>query len=312
MSMNLLSLCSFLAPENIPRSLFIDGSEHLPELLASAAKDYLEFDEVIAALRGYSLINADAKGISVHRLVQLLTRERMKPEERKMWAEISVNLVEEAFPENSDKDVSAWRECAVLLPHALSSIGYAEELGSIITGRLRNKAGQYLYGRGEYQRAKILYERALQIDEEVQGPDHPDVARDLNSLSEVLRRLDDLQEARKCVQRALKIDEQVSGLDHAKVASDLDRLGSVLQDQGELQEARKCFERAIKIYEKVYGPDHTLVAMAMNNLGTVLGKMGDRLGAKMQIKRALKIFEKALGPNHPKTKKTKKNLRSLG
>jgi tetratricopeptide (TPR) repeat protein len=303
-----LWICSFLAPEKIPRSLFVEGSEQLPEPLASAAKDELEFDEVIAALRGYSLINADAKGISVHRLVQLLTRERMSEEDRRKWAEISVKLVDEAFPEKSDVDVRAWAACAVLLPHVLDCIGYAEELGSVITGSLRNNAGDYLFGQNEFQEAKILFESALKIDEQVYGQDYVDVARDVNSLGSVLLELDELQEARKCFERALKISEQVYGPDHVDVAKYVNNLGFVLKDLDELQESRKCFERAIKISEQVYGPDHIDVAKYVNNLGLVLSDLGELQKARKCFERALSIDEQVYGPDHTDVARDVNNL----
>lgn len=236
----------------------------------------------------------------------------MGEEERKKWAEISLKLVDEAFPENSDENVSAWEACAVLLPHALASIGYAEELGSAITGHLRNDAGEYLFGRSEFQEAKILFEGALKIDEQVYGPDHPDVARDVNCLGFVLRSLDEPQEARKCFERAIKIGEKAYGQDHTNVAIFVNNLGEILRNLGELQEARKCFERALKIDENVYGPDHADVARDLHNLGITLNDLGDRLGAKKCVKRALKICERSLGTYHSTTKLMRKNLRGLG
>ena len=47
------------------------------------------------------------------------------------------------------------------------------------------------------------------------GPDHPDVARDVNNLGLVLRQEGDLAQAKAAFQRALAIFERAYGPDHA-------------------------------------------------------------------------------------------------
>ena len=70
---DLLSLCAFLAPDEIPLQVLISskGSQHLPGSLAKAIKDPMAFNEVLASLRRYSLVKvSEDRLLSVHRLVQ--------------------------------------------------------------------------------------------------------------------------------------------------------------------------------------------------------------------------------------------------
>jgi tetratricopeptide (TPR) repeat protein len=53
--------------------------------------------------------------------------------------------------------------------------------------------------------AEPMYRRALAIDEKSYGPDHPDVATDLNNLAELLRATNRLAEAEPMYRRALEI-----------------------------------------------------------------------------------------------------------
>ena len=53
--------------------------------------------------------------------------------------------------------------------------------------------------------------RALKIDETSFGPDHPDVARDLNNLAQLLQTTNRLAEAEPLMRRALAIDEKSFG-----------------------------------------------------------------------------------------------------
>ena len=216
-STDLLNLCAFLAPDDIPKSLLTGGAKHLPETLASAVKDEMALNDAVAALRRYSLMTVGDDSLSVHRLVQAVARDRLSDEQRKRWAEAAVRLVNGAFPQKS-QDVRTWDECSALLPHALAAAGHAEELevAHEATSRLLNQAGLYLTGRAEFDEAKSVHERALEIDEKVYGPDHPEVATDVNNLGGVLEDLGDLAGARKSYERALKIFQHFLGEDHPK------------------------------------------------------------------------------------------------
>ena len=74
---DLLRLCAFFAPDDIPLQVIKDGAKYLPEPLASAVANPLAFDKSLAALRHYSLVERKAEFISVHRLVQAVTQHRM-------------------------------------------------------------------------------------------------------------------------------------------------------------------------------------------------------------------------------------------
>ena len=64
--------------------------------------------------------------------------------------------------------------------------------------------------QGDLAGARAAFERALAIDEASFGPDHPNVATDVNNLGTVLRDLGDLGRARAAFERALEIDERPS------------------------------------------------------------------------------------------------------
>jgi tetratricopeptide (TPR) repeat protein len=300
---DLLNLCAFLAPDDIPQDLLSEGAQHLPTALAQAIADPLALDEAVAALRRYSLLEVAGDALSVHRLVQAVARDQLTDDAHRTWTEAAVRIVDDAFPSDVIDDLQAWPLCARLLPHALVAAGQAETLAVApeATGRLLNQAGLYLRGRAEFAEAKAALERALAIDEAAFGPDHPNnVARDVNNLGLVLQDLGDLDGARAAFERALAIDEVVFGPDHPNVARNVNNLGSVLKDLGDLDGARACYEQALAILEKQLGPEHPQVATGVNNLGLVLQDLGDLDGAQAHFQRALAIWEKQLGPDHPK------------
>jgi tetratricopeptide (TPR) repeat protein len=66
----------------------------------------------------------------------------------------------------------------------------------------------------DFEGARKNYERALAIDEEVRGSNHPNVAISLSNLGDVLLALGDIEGARDNYQRALRIFREVLGDAH--------------------------------------------------------------------------------------------------
>lgn len=225
----LLRLCAFLAPDDIPLEMLRDGAKHLPEPLAAAVTDQLAFNKAIATLRRYSLIEKKDDSLSVHQLVQLVTRDRLAEEEQRTWAEAAVNVVNDAFSFDSD-DVRTWPVCAWLLPHVLATAEQGEALNvlAVLTGRLLNETGRYFRFRAQYAEAKLSHERALCADEASFGANHPNVAICVNNLGSLLQDFGKLDEARQCYERALRIFTAFLGEDHPNtmlVRSNLELLG---------------------------------------------------------------------------------------
>jgi len=201
--------------------------------------------------------------------------------------------------------------CVPLLPHVRLVAERAEEAGLEDAANLWGSLGYYLERVADYAGARAAYERALAITEWAFGPDHPNVARDVNNLGLVLHALGDLAGARAAHERALAIDERAFGPDHPKVAIRINNLGLVLNDLGDLAGARAAFERALAIDERAFGPDHPNVAIRVNNLGSVLQDLGELAGARAAFERALAIDERAFGPDHPNVARDVNNLGSV-
>jgi Tfp pilus assembly protein PilF len=121
--------------------------------------------------------------------------------------------------------------------------------------------------------ARKSYERALEIDENVYGPDHPNVATIVNNLGGVLRALGDLAGARKSYERALEIDENVYGPDHPEVATDVNNLGLALQKMGDLESARENLERSLEISRHFLGEN----TPPRNSRERTWNRSGDRI-----------------------------------
>jgi Tfp pilus assembly protein PilF len=305
----LLRLCAFFAPDDIPLKMLTEGAKELPESLTATAADDLLLDEALMALRKYSLVEVDNETLTIHRLVQAVIRYTMDDAAFKQWAGVAVHVVNASFPKES-YDVRTWPICAPLLPHASTALSHADAIQFVSneTARLFNQVGVYLSARAEYAQAKRMLERALAIDEAARGPNHPDAAIRLNNLGSVLQDQGDLAGAKALYERALAIDEAARGPNHANVAIRLNNLGDLLREQGDLAGAKIYLERALAIDEAARGSNHPDVAIDLNNLGEVLRAQGDLADAKIYLERAIAIDEMTFGPNHPNVARDINNL----
>jgi tetratricopeptide (TPR) repeat protein len=102
--------------------------------------------------------------------------------------------------------------------------------------------------------------RALAIDEKSFGPDHPDVASNLNNWAQLLTETNRLAKAAPLMRRALTIDEKSYGPDHPSVARDPNNLADLLKTIYRMAEAEPLYRRALAITERSYGTDHPGVA----------------------------------------------------
>jgi tetratricopeptide (TPR) repeat protein len=306
---DLLALCAFLAPDDIPRRLLPEHAALLPEALQRAAADRLAYNRVVGALSRYSLVTATQDSLALHRLVQAWARARLDRHDQQHWAAVAVQLVWAAFPPDAD-DPETFPTCARLLPHALAAADQASRLAADPRGTagLLTEVGAYLWRRVEPGQAWHLFERALAIFETQLGPDHPDTARSLNNLGNALRLRGELPAARAYYERALAIFETRLGPDHPDTARCLNNLGAVLGGLEELSAARDAHQRAQHILEARLGAHDLDTTRNLDNLGLVLRRLGQLDVARDAHQRALAIREARLGPNHPDVARSLDNL----
>jgi tetratricopeptide (TPR) repeat protein len=161
---------------------------------------------------------------------------------------------------------------------------------------------------GDYQKALLLHQRALEIREKKLGPEHPDTAASLNDLGMLYDAMGNYQKALLLYQRALEIREKQLGPEHLDTATSLNNLAGLYRDMGDYQKALPFLQRALEIHEKQLGPEHPYTAISLSNLATLYYSMGEYPKALPLYQRALEIHEKQLGPEHPYTAISLNNL----
>ena len=317
---SLLNLCSFLGAEDIPMSLLRERANGLLPL--SLLANELEYDDAVAALRRYSLINTNCDNLSVHKLVQEANIARLTNEDQKMWSEIALTLLNCAFSYDGE-DVKSWNDYLRLLRHAQSAASHADRLNIMPneTSQLFKRIGLFLKDNNEFKEAEKCFERGLvnaykikATEYDLDGEYPPDYKIDFNvlelnrNLGYVQLSLDNVKDAKEKLEKSLELDTSLYGPNHPIIAEDLNNVGSVYKKLGLLGKARKNFEAALVIDKKEYGDWHSCVARDLTNIGLVMQEFRDFDGASKKFKQALVIDKKFHGIEHPKVARDANNL----
>jgi tetratricopeptide (TPR) repeat protein/predicted Ser/Thr protein kinase len=138
----------------------------------------------------------------------------------------------------------------------------------------------------EYARAVPHFERALELREQVVGPEHPDVARVLSNLGECYRRSRDPR-ARPTLERALALREKLFGPESPLLAPTLDNYADELRQDGDLDGALNALTRARRLAEIFPGKAHP-------DYHTILTGQGETLLAAHRNDEARAVLDEAL------------------
>lgn len=183
-----------LAPEPIPLFLFADARQHFDEPMASSlAGDGL--DEAILALRAFALVDREAirderDPIRLHRLVREISAALGDEVERVARRRSLIACVVANYPEDVFNETESWPRARRLdaLSFGLVSDAALSKDGELPASELMDRLATYWQGAlGVYDRAQLLYERALAIREKALGPNHIATAASLSSLAKLLR-----------------------------------------------------------------------------------------------------------------------------
>ena len=164
-----------------------------------------------------------------------------------------------------------------------------------------NRLARLLYQQRRYSEAEPLFRRALAVEEETRGANHPDVAYKLNNTANVLCRLGRYAESEPLHRRAVRILDETLGPDHQQTALAMASLGATFAALDRYAEAEPLLRRAVAVHEKKMGPDHPGTLKMAMGLTLALTKQGNCAEAEPMVLTAIAAREKNLGPNHPDT-----------
>jgi serine/threonine-protein kinase len=165
--------------------------------------------------------------------------------------------------------------------------------------RLLDDLAQDYERQQQWVLAKQTYERALTIDREILGNDHPRVASHLQNLAIVAQNMGDFKQAESLYREAIASEQRAFGAQHPETAAAQGNYALLLEREGRLAEAEPLLRDALDVALKVWGADNFNVGYARVSLAMVLHDEGQLREAESQFRQALAIYDKSLPPNHP-------------
>ncbi len=290
----LLKLGAFMAPNDIPKELFLQGREVLPKPLRSAARNEEELDRILAVAGRLSLLDIEPGGsFSIHPMVQAAVREQF-PKDRAKAVRL-INCAYSADPEEIAGNLFLMR----LHEHALAAIEFTKKPGdeleiyeeqpqisTLDLVELLTKTGLYLHKKGTFKRALNHFQLALRIENKRANSDPLNIARLWNNTGQTLQEMSDLKRAIDCTEHALQVAEKNLGENHPGVAIIINNQGTILEAHGDLDGALKLTKRAYRIAK--LANDQLNIAIYASNVAFILQKKGDLDEALVFTRRALR------------------------
>ncbi|HET9256652.1 MAG TPA: FxSxx-COOH system tetratricopeptide repeat protein [Pseudonocardiaceae bacterium] len=293
-AVQLLTLCSWLAPEPVPRDLFNKHATLLPAPLNATANDPIAFADAVGALADYSLARCTVNDILVHRLVQDVIRQDDGNITGPSPLDCVLTLLRADLPAEINDKPSNWPRWRQLLRHVLAATTHQNELDSTAvaeTAWLLDRAGNYLYVHGRPADAVGLLERSVYLRERIPGTGNSEMATTLNYLGLGLADLGQRHSAIEVLKRALHLLETADQPDDLAIAEVLNHLGWAHVLLGRLAAALPIYKRALTIHETADRPDWGKVAANLNGLGRALADLGQPADALPLHERALQLVE---------------------
>ena len=301
-----------------PDPIFKEATKLLELQGSDAALEYLESHRAkILANADQAALQAEAAEEKLHDSLRPLLLEAELRQGQREW-ETALKLLQTV----ADK-APQWWEARIRLGMQLYQLArYAEaephfRVAVALAVDVKDQAvalndfGQMLQATNRLAEAEPLMRRALAIDENSYGTEHPEVAIRLNNLASLLQDTNRLAEAEPLMRRALAIAEKSYGPEHPDVAIALNNLATLLYGTNRLADAEPLMRRALAIDEKSLGTEHPDVAIDLNNLAQLLKDTNRLADAEPLMRRALAIDEKSYGPEHPNVAISLNNLARL-
>ena len=317
-----LTVCSYLAPDAIPRSLL----QRWLDLAYPALPAGVDVcSTVLDLLRAYSLIrfvDAQNQYISIHRVLRTVVRHQHQGEPAQLpqrgslsafsgyslpwWCNVVHRMLRtvvewrqqqrQALREPQQADVAIFPRysvswwCSVVV--AVNAEFHRAFDQTLLAEKHQRQLLPHLEGLGSFYRQKV----SASDDSHA----HIVCAELLDNTSTVLLHgLRDYSRTKRTAEEALAIKSKLLDSDHPLLGLTLEHIGQACGGLGDYVQEKAMLERALAINEVAFGPDHVRVAATQSNLSTVRGSSG--LGAVQQkelLERALAITERAHGSHH--------------
>ncbi|MEV4222289.1 FxSxx-COOH system tetratricopeptide repeat protein, partial [Nonomuraea sp. NPDC049725] len=292
LAVHVLNLLALFAPDNLPCRV----------LAALPGTDELQTDEALALLASYSLITLttfELAGeetddlISMHRLVQAVTRHQLATDQQAQLRERATALLLEALPEDPEapENRPVYQH---LLPHARAVLPLdSPGLSRILI---------YLLEVEDYPLARQLAE---QINTHLRDTSHPCALQAQQTLAICVGEEGNAAAARDQLAALLPVRERVSGIEDPSTLYTRHLLADWTGQAGDPAAARDQLAALLPVEERVRGAEDPSTLTTRYFLADWTGQAGDAAAARDQLVALLRVRERVSGIEDPSTLTTR-------
>ncbi|HEY8473418.1 MAG TPA: tetratricopeptide repeat protein [Natronosporangium sp.] len=272
-----LAVIAWLAPEALPE-----------DVLAPMADDPTELAEALALLASYSMISRAGGMVTVHRLVQAVTRADAEATGADDPGGMAAELLADAAPEDPAGDVDGWPRWNQLLAHIDALLDYLDEQHTNLTALwLADEAATYRLSQGQVAAAIAQFERAVADSRRILGDDDPATWTFRNNLARAYLDAGRVGAAIPVFEQVLADRQRLFGDDHPATMTSRNNLAAAYRAAGRVGEAISLLEVMLTELTRTLGEDRPDVLATRNNLAVAYEAVG-------RVDEAIPLYEQLL------------------
>jgi hypothetical protein len=309
-ALQLLQVCSFMAPEPIPQEIFLaarnaGSADEMDRMLQNPTLLNRAFQEI----ERYGLARIDYREMTVtvqlHRLVREVAVNQLTPENRDRMQHAAHLLLAGGNPGDPGSTAQRPRYHA-LLPHLLAS----DQVGceDAWARQLVLDCIEFLYFLGDHDGCRSLASQAAERWTAMLGPDDPQVLKAARWLAYLLRTVGEFAEAARINADCLQRLHNLMGPEDEETLDAMSLVAADRRAAGDFPGALGLDREAYEISQRVFGPDSPNTLAVAHNLGIGLRLMGDFAGAMAVDMDTVRRRIEVLGPRHILTMLTQNHL----
>jgi serine/threonine protein kinase/tetratricopeptide (TPR) repeat protein len=177
-----------------------------------------------------------------------------------------------------------------------------------IQATLMETIGAVYTSLGLYDQAVPLLRSALDRRRALYGGKHPDVARSMDRLCEVLKLKAEYESAQRMCREALTLRRELLGDEHADTARSVHELADLLGRKGEFTKAEPLFREALTLRKKLFKALSPEVAQSLEGLALNLYDQGNFKDSEALLREAVTMRRGLYDGPHPQLAEALNNL----
>ncbi|MEV4800151.1 FxSxx-COOH system tetratricopeptide repeat protein [Nonomuraea sp. NPDC049421] len=291
------------------------GAQPVPRILLDGMDaGQAEVRHALGELAAYNMVTLDRETVTVHRLVQAVTRtpddaDPHRPATAVDAARTQATALLDTAAAPWPRDPAGWPLWRALLPHVIALTEHAAPgTDTLTTAGLLDRTGVFLNGQGSLESAIELHTRARATCERLLGEDDPATLSSSDGLASAYRAMGDLEHAVPIYEETLERTERLLGTDAPQTLTTRNNLAAAYEAAGDLRRAIPIYEQTLDSSQRVLGADHPDTLTTRSNLALAYQTAGNLSLATRLFRQTLEDRERVLGPDHPDTLTSRNNL----